>query len=177
MSYCRELEAFGVTYVWHNFVKGNQSMNLVSNKAWAQRFVEGDCKRFDIVNHYIFDRGVNFFRWSDTKCMCTPEQIALMNEREEDFHLFNGLTISLEHHTLLDGKYVMNYRECLSLATNSRTYDLPEFCLENYGLLRRYLSKLSHHSVSLMKESHFLESNVILNDEEPGDLMLTNQFN
>ena len=171
-TYCNELDHYGVNYIWHNLAKGNQSVGLVSNKQWAKRFAEGNCTDFDIVDHLMYDRGVNFFRWTDSYDSATPQQISLMQERENDYHLYNGLTISLERRSRIDGKYVINYRETFSVATNNPNFDLPEFCLENYPFMRRYLAKLTHLSTSLMKETQLSHMNISIDTPAEDDELL-----
>ena len=167
-AYCNDLDKYGVNYIWHNLAKANQSIGLVSNRAWAKRFAEGNCTQFDIVDHLMYDRRINFFRWADLFDCSTSQQVALMRERETDYRLFNGVTICLERRSRIDGKYVLNYRETLSLATHSPEFNLPEFCLENYQFLRGYLSKLTHLSTSLMKNASFPQINITPADQDDG---------
>ena len=52
-QYCRELEAIGVTYVWHTLVQGERSAHLISNKNWAHRYLEGDYAKIDALDELI----------------------------------------------------------------------------------------------------------------------------
>ncbi len=152
-QYCRELETIGITYVWHTLVQGERSAHLISNKNWAYRYLDADYAKIDIVDRAVFRRNVNIFFWRDLIGVCNQKQKSLMQERDVDFGLRNGVTLVFNCCEHKNGRYVPAHSESVSFATDSKTFDLPDFCLTNYAMVKKHLDAMTLLSGEILKNA------------------------
>ena len=152
-EYCRELASIGITFVWHNVLQGERSTHFTSHNTWAHRCLEGGYPKFDVLDQVAFRRNENIFFWRDLNDLCDRKQKSLMDERDVDYGIRNGVTLSFDHHTYHEGRYETAYTESISFATDSKTFDLPDFCLANYPLINAYLEEMTRLSRQILEET------------------------
>ena len=157
-QYCRELEAIGVTYVWHTLVQGERSAHLISNKNWAHRYLEGDYAKIDALDQAVFNRNANIVFWRDLIDVCDQKQKSLLQERDTDYGLRNGVTLSFDRREYKKGRYETSHSESVTFATDSKTFDLPDFCLANYAMLHEYLQTMTLLSQQILKSTEDMKA-------------------
>lgn len=111
---------YGITYLSHTIREPSGDATLFySDMKWGSHFIEKKYYIRDAVMGHAFKTHTFVIPWDSVAL--NQDQHRIFQDREENFHKYNGLTISYR-----DGAR----HHLVGLATDSKTYDLSKFCLQ-----------------------------------------------
>lgn len=115
----------GITYMSHTIRDQNgEAKSFYSDSTWGRHFIKQGYLKQDAVMNHSFNTNTLFIPWKSVGL--TESQRIIYNVRENDFKKYNGLTISFRD---------KNYHHTIGLATDTKTFNLPDYCLKHPQVL------------------------------------------